>query len=114
MNPGAVVLAISMAANAALGWAWLDACDAATAAIGERDRARADATACSGATENLRDLAYQRKREADIARDTARRDAAGHHLRADAILTKGPTVPGDDCRSATERAEAWLASRRAP
>lgn len=109
MTPSHIALAISVAANAALGWAWLDARDAATAAIGDHDRARADAAASSDATQDHRDLADQRKREADTGRA-----AATHEQRAVAILARPACVAGDDCRSAAQRSGDWLASRSAP
>lgn len=114
MTPSHIALAISVAANAALCWAWLDARDAATAAIGDHDRARADASASSDATQDHRDLADQRKREADTGRAAARRAAATHEQRAVAILARPACVAGDDCRSAAQRSGDWLASRSAP
>lgn len=112
MSPTTILLAVSIALNALMVWALTDARDTAATAIAQRDRARADATACSDATEALRLLADQRKAEADKARVAARRAAASHEQRADAILSKPASVPGDDCKSASERASAWLAGRK--
>lgn len=114
MSPTTIILAVSIALNALMFWATTDAMESTAKAIAERDRARADATACSDATEELRDLADKRKAEADKARDAAKRAAASHEQRADAILSRPASVPGDDCKSAADRAEAWLTGRVKP
>lgn len=112
MNPTTIILAVSIALNALMFWATTDAMESTAKAIAERDRARADATACSDATDALRLLADKRKTEADKASAAAKRAAASYEQRADAILARPASVPGDDCRSATDRAEAWLAGRK--
>ena len=56
----ALALALSLAGNALLAKAWLGARDARQAVALERDSARADASACSDATEDLRTLADKR------------------------------------------------------
>lgn len=112
MSPTSVLLAVSIALNALMFWATTDAMKSTAQAIEQRDQARADATACSDATEALRLLADKRKAEADKARAATRRAAANHEQRADAILAKPASVPGDDCKSASERASAWLAGRK--
>lgn len=83
-------------------------------ALGQRDEARADASACSDATDDLRDLADKRKAEAETARAAAKTVYVTRSKRADAILSKPASVPGDDCRSAADRAAAWLATRGTP
>lgn len=114
MNPTTILLCVSIGLNVLMYVATTDARDKAATAIAQRDQVRADATACSDATEALRILADQRKAEADKARAAAKRAAASHEQRADAILSKPASVPGDDCRSAAARAEAWLAGRAKP
>lgn len=108
------VLALSIAGNAALGWAWLGARDRAAVAITERDDARAAATACSDATEALRDLADKRGEEAKRAQAAARQAAGQRESRAQQILSTPAAVPGDDCGSARVRVDGWLKGRAAP
>jgi hypothetical protein len=105
------MLVLSLAGNGLLGWAWLDARDRATATIIERDDARADATACSDATEALRELADKRAIEARRAQALARAAASGHQQRANTILSTPAAVPGDTCASAQVRIDGWLKGR---
>ena len=121
MSPAVWGLVLSVALNAALGWAYLGQRDKTTAAQtalrdmqGQRDGAREAASACSDAVDDLRSLADQRAKEADAARAQARKAAAGRNARADAILSAPPAVPGDDCASARVRVDQWLKGREAP
>lgn len=118
INPIIVALAISVAANAALGWAYLGQRDETTEARtalrdmqGQRDGARDAASACSDSVEDLRELADQRGREAATARAAAADKAQGHNQRADVILAAPPPVPGDACASAQARVDSWLQGR---
>ena len=110
----AALLATSVLANVGLGRAWLAARDGAATAITQRDTARADASACSDATDDLRTLADQRAIEAQAARAEAAAQARTHHQKADAILATPPAVPGDDCQSAQVRVADWLKGRAQP
>lgn len=112
MNPMIVALAISLAANAALGWAYLGQRDDTTAAQGERDQARADASACSDATEDLRELAGKRSAAAAPARAAAAATAQGLQQRADYTLGLQPKVPGDMCASMQALGDDWLQGRQ--
>lgn len=107
----ALALALSVAGNAALGWAWLNARDARQAAVLQRDSARADASACSDATDDLRTLADQRSKDAATARTAAANAARTHAQRADATLATAPTVPGDMCASLQVLGDEWLKER---
>lgn len=114
-----LALALSLAGNAFLGWAYLGQRDTATAArkdtasaVGQRDDARAAANACSDASQDLRDLADKRAREADQARLVAAGTALGHNKRADKILGTPAAVPGDDCKSAAARVSTWQKGRK--
>lgn len=111
MNPVLIALLISLAGNAALSWAWLDARDDVTVATGERDQARRDATACSDATEALREEADKRAADGKKATATARALAVAKQSRAQTILAKPPSVPGNDYASARARANDWLLGR---
>ncbi len=117
----ALALLASLAANGLLGWAYLGQRDDATQARADlgameqqRDGARADARACSDATDDLRTLADQRASEAKAARAEAAAKAKSHNQKADAILATPPAVPGDDCKSAQVRVADWLKGRAQP
>lgn len=112
MNPLIVALAISVAANGVLGWAYLGQRDDTTAAQGERDQARADASACSDATEDLRELAGKRSAAAAPARAAAAATAQGLQQRADYTLSLQPKVPGDMCASMQALGDGWLQGRQ--
>ncbi len=118
MNPVltaiAVALAISLASNASLSWAWLHARDAATELRGQRDKARADASACSDATDDLADLANKRAAAAKTAQAAAARKARAHEELAQTVLATPPPVPGDICASAQARVDKWAKWRAAP
>lgn len=112
---------LSIALNAALGWAYLGQRDKTATARSEvaamereRDGARAAASACSDAVEDLRILADERAAEAKAARAAAATKAKGHNQKADSILSTPPAVPGDDCRSAQVRVADWLKGRAKP
>jgi hypothetical protein len=121
INPIIVALAISAAANAALGWAYLgqrdDTAVAKTALRdmeGQRDGARQAASACSDSVDDLRELADKLAREAAPARAAAASTAKGHNQRADTILSTPAPVPGDACASAQARVDDWLKGRAKP
>lgn len=110
----AIALAVSVAGNASIGWAWLGARDDLATATVERDNARGLASACSDATEALREQADQRAAAAKPRQAAARATAAAHGDRALEILTTPAAVPGDDYASARRRVDGWLQRRRAP
>lgn len=121
MNPILIALTISVAANAALGWAWLGQRDeTATAKAdlrameGQRDGARQAASACSDSVDDLRELADKRARDAAPARAVAASAAQGRNQRADVILSTPAPVPGDACASAQARVDDWLKGRAKP
>lgn len=121
MNPLLIALAISVAANAAVGWAWLGQRDeTATAKAdlrameGQRDGARQAASACSDSVDDLRELADKRARDAAPSRAAAASAAQGHNQRADVILSTPAPVPGDMCASAQARVDDWLKGRAKP
>jgi hypothetical protein len=110
----ALALALSVAGNAALGWKWLGARDQVAVATTERDDARAAASACSDATDDLRELTDKRGAQAKRAQAAAR-DAAGRREgRAQEILSTPAAAPGDDCGSARMRVDGWLKGRAEP
>lgn len=111
INPVLAALALSLAANGVLGWAWLGQRDDTTAAISQRDQARGDATACSDATEALRDQANKRRTAAAPARAAANTAAQGLTQRADYTLDLRPKMPGDMCASMQALGDEWLQGR---
>lgn len=111
MTPLAWAGAVSIALNVVLGGLWLHARDVATTTTVQRDTARADASACSDATEDLRMQADKRAAAAKPVRAIAREQAATREARADALLSTPAAVPGDDYASARARVDAWLKGR---
>lgn len=111
MNPILLALAISLAANAAIGWAWLGARDEVAAGAVLLEDARGAASACSDATEALRELSDKRAAEAKTARAAAAAKAQTHDQKADAILSK-PATSTDDCKAAADRKTEWLKGRK--
>lgn len=109
-----VALAISVAGNAGMGWAWLRARDAVVELRGQRDTARGDATACSDATQDLRDLADKRAAAAKRDQAAAAAKARAHQQLAQTILSTPAAVPGDVCASAQARVDVWMKGRTAP
>ena len=121
MSPGQIIILLSLAANAVLGWAYLgqrdDTTEARTALRdmeGQRDGARQAASECSDSVGDLRELADKRAREAAPARAAAANIAKTHNQRADTILATPATVPGDLCASAQARVDDWLKGRAKP
>jgi hypothetical protein len=109
MNPVHIILALSMLANAALGWAYLGQRDKTTKASTDltnmqqqRDGARGAASACSDAVEALQEQAAQRAA------------AAAPDRRADYTLSLKPRHVGDACASAQALADEWLRGRVKP
>lgn len=119
----ALVLAIllSILGNIWQARTYLELRDALTSARAEITRSSEDlagaqslASACSDATEDLRELADKRELEAAGAREQARLVAAGQEKQADAILAKPDPVPGDACASAQLLVDEWLRQRTTP
>lgn len=115
------ILIISLAANAALGWAWPgqrdDTAEAKTALHdmeGQRDGARRAASACSDSVDDLRKLADRRYSVAASVRAAAASTAQVHNQRADQILAAPAPVPGDVCASAQTLVDDWLKGRTKP
>lgn len=108
------VLALSLAANGVLGWAYLGQRDDTTAANTQRDQARSDAGACSDANEDLRALAEKRKATAAPARAAAASAAQGLNARADYTLGLQPKHTGDMCASMQALGDEWLQGRARP
>jgi hypothetical protein len=106
-----LALALSLAPKGVLGWPWLGQRDDTAAAIDQRDQARSDATACSDATEALREQASKRRTAAAPARAAASAAAQGLDQRADRTLGLQPKVQGDMCASMQALGDEWLQGR---
>ena len=121
MNPVHIILALSVLANAALGWAYLGQRDKAAKASADlthmqqqRDGARGAASACSDAVEALQEQAAQRAAAAAPARAAAAQTAQQSDRRADYTLSLKPRHVGDACASAQALADEWLRGRVKP
>lgn len=114
MSPTYVVLAISLTANAALGYAYLGQRDTATVAKVEQRQATGVALECSKSTDSLALQARQREATAAPKRRQAQEKAAAHDREADRILATPPAVPGDACASAQAELDTWWAGRAKP
>lgn len=108
----AAALALSVAGNAALAWAWRAAHDDAVAIEQQRLFAQDAANSCSKSVQKLAGLGIERARRAGVARAAAAASAASGDRRADLILAAAPSVPGDDCKSAQAQISTWLAGRK--
>ena len=111
MNPIAIVLAISLLANTALGYAYLGQRDEAIEAASDRDAARGVAETCSKSVDDLQVKAAKRAKDAAPARAAAAASAASADKKADEILTT-PASASDDCTAAAQRADKWLKGRK--
>ncbi|WP_295850295.1 hypothetical protein [uncultured Xylophilus sp.] len=106
----ALLLGVSILGNVLL-WS---ARDRALLAAQERDQARDAARICSDATEDLRDLADARGREAKAAQASARARSVDAGRRATQEIAMPPAVSGDDYASARARLDRWQAGRAQP
>lgn len=114
MNLVHVILALSLAGNAALGWAYLHQRDATTTAKVEQRQATGVALECSKGTESLETKAAERHAAAAPKIEQARQQAGAADRRADAILATPPAAPGDVCVSAQALVDDWWAGRAKP
>ena len=94
-----------------VGRAYLATRDAATTAEHQRDQARSDATACSDATQDLRELADKRAKAAAPPRAAAASVAQGLQARPDYTLRLRPKDPADMCASMQALGDEWLQGR---
>jgi hypothetical protein len=111
MNPLAIVLAISLAANALLGYAYLGKRDTAVVATERTEQATGAAQACSKGVDSLQKQASKRHADSAPRIEQAKQDADAGNQQADTILSTPAAVPGDDCRSAQARVATWWNER---
>lgn len=110
----ALLLALSVAGNGALGYVYLGERDARVAADQARSMAVDAATSCTASITTLQDEADARAMRAIPALAAAQARALSAQQRAQQILSTPASVPGDDCQSARERAALWLQGRAQP
>lgn len=108
-----IALALSLAGNAALTHAYLGARDDATKAVADASQARAAAKQCSDGVSSLQAAAERRAAAAEAERYAAERASQAAQRRAQTLLSKRPSVPADDCRSAAVQMDDWLSNRGA-
>ena len=110
-QPLLLALALSVAGNAALGFAWLHQRDRAAEAVAARDTAQDAGKACTEAVNGLSKLATDRAAAAKTERAAARKAAVRLQQRADRTLATAPAVPGDMCKSMQRLGDDWLKER---
>lgn len=111
MNQLGILLAISVAGNAALGYACLGQRDKAVVSVEKTVQATGAAVACSAGTESLVKKADERKAAAAPKIEAAKLVAAAANAKGDSILATAATTPGNDCKSASDRVDAWWVDR---
>jgi len=109
----AVSLAISLAANAALGWSYLGQRDTAVVAKTETKQADGVSKACGDGVKNLAAQATKRHADAAPAVEAARKQAEDAGELAIQIISTPPAVPGDECKSAQAARDDWWERRTA-
>lgn len=109
-----IAIALLSASSWAMGWAWRSARDRVATLLVERDQAIGAASQCSESVANLQRLAAKRLREGQPAIAAAAKTAQVAEQRADQILAAPASTPGDDCKSAQDQVDSWLASRVKP
>lgn len=108
-----IALGASVLTNVGLTNAYLGARDRATQAANDATNSRTQAKACSDGVLSVRAAADKRAADAEAARDAAQREALAAQRRAQDLLSKRPSVPADDCRSAAVQMDEWLSTRGA-
>lgn len=110
----AVLLAVSIAGDAALGWLYLAKRDEVAKTGVQLEQANTSALECSAHTDDLYQRAEQLQKDGAIVRAAAAASAAGHEQWATQILATPASTPGDACKSAADLAHDWLRKRSKP
>lgn len=114
MNPMTVILAISLATNVALGWAYLGQRDTAVEATTETKQADGVAKSCTEGVDSLGKQAAKRHADAAPKVEAARQNAEEAGKLAVQIISTPAAVPGDACASAQAALDAWWARKTQP
>lgn len=110
VKPLLIALAVSLAANASLGWLWLGARDNAAVASERAVTATESARKCGSGVDKLNAENEAKSAAADKAVADAKKAATPLRQRADRILA-APPASADDCEAAKAVADDFLASR---
>lgn len=107
----ALALVASLGANAWIGHAYLGARDDVAKATTEAQNSAGLAKACSEGVESMRAAADRRATLAEAATKAANAAQRAAEARAQGLLGKAPSVPGNACASAQAQVDDWLATR---
>lgn len=106
-----LLIALSLIGNFFLYHGYAHERDRAVALEGEKRNARDAADLCSASVDGLVKAAEAQGKQAEADRRAAAARAEQHRRTADQILTRPASSPGDDCKSARDRAGEWLRAR---
>jgi hypothetical protein len=109
----AIVLALSIAGNAVLGWMWIGAREDVAVSTSVLGIVRDSAQMCSEGAEQMIDEAGKLAVKAKAAQAAARQAATQKQALAQIIMSTPAAVPGDDCASARVRVDGWLMRKAA-
>jgi hypothetical protein len=112
MLAGLIAIGVLLTSNAVTGWAWLQARDRAAVLQERLDNTVDVARECSRGVDALQAAADKRVAAARAAAAAAAKRAIAGDQRADQILARPATVPGNDCASAQAQIDDWLANRQ--
>lgn len=107
-----IALALSLATNGVMTKLYLGARDDVTQAEDNADVANAAAATCSASITSLESAAKAQKAQAEVAIAAAEAKAKTRNQSADRILSTPASTPGNDCKSASDRASEWLKARK--
>lgn len=107
------LLAVSVAGNGLLTRGYLGQRDNARSAMDQAERNLTVAKQCSDGVAALQTAADERAKAAEAERDAAAKLAQSAQRRAQQLLARKPSVPGDSCASARAQIDDWLATRGA-
>jgi predicted aldo/keto reductase-like oxidoreductase len=105
------LLAVSVAGNGLLTLSYLTQRDNARSAMDQAERNLTVARQCSDGVAALQTAADERAKAAETQRAAALKLAQDAQRRAQQLLARKPTVPGDACASAREQVDDWLSTR---
>lgn len=106
-----IALAASLAGTAAVGNMYLAKRDEVAALTSDLRQVSRAAEACTKSVEGISAAAQAQTKAALAAMAAAKAAADKRDKAADEELATPASVPGDDCKSAQERADRWLLRR---
>ena len=107
-----IALALSVAGNGVMTKLYLGARDDVTQAKDNADVVNAAAATCSASIVSLESAAKAQQAQSEVAIAAAQAQAKTRAQRADKILSTPASTPGNDCKSASDRATQWLKGRK--